>query len=194
MLKHLCSIISPSIICLQETNFKGYHSYDMKNYSCFHKNRDNANIASGGVVTYVNKKYESEALVINSNLEVVGVSVSFPQKMNICNIYIPPDLPITEADISDVLDQIVTPRIIVGDFNSHNPIWGSLGINSKVTEQQMMAQKGGQEMRVQITKKKGQRRVEISKTSPKTTDNHDETKLDKLIDITRRIWQVTLKK
>ncbi|XP_072389516.1 uncharacterized protein [Diabrotica undecimpunctata] len=45
--------------------------------------------------------------------------------MNICNIYIPPTQNPSTNEILDLIKQIPSPRLIVGDINAHNYIWGS---------------------------------------------------------------------
>ncbi|XP_074028322.1 uncharacterized protein [Leptinotarsa decemlineata] len=46
-------------------------------------------------------------------------------KLNICNIYIPPNQDPTEDELTNLFGQIPSPRLIVGDFNAHNHIWES---------------------------------------------------------------------
>ena len=43
----------------------------------------------------------------------------------ICSIYLPPIDQVTEEDMIDLLEQLQAPMILLVDFNSHNPLWGS---------------------------------------------------------------------
>ncbi|XP_072375929.1 uncharacterized protein [Diabrotica undecimpunctata] len=45
-------------------------------------------------------------------------------------MYIPPNQELNHNEISDLLDQIPIPRLIVRDFNAHNPLWGSKKLTS----------------------------------------------------------------
>ena len=50
---------------------------------------------------------------------------------NICSIYIPPHDAINESEINKILQQLPTPFILLGDFNSHNTTWGCRSTNHK---------------------------------------------------------------
>ena len=45
--------------------------------------------------------------------------------MTVCNIYLPQSVPVRGADLYHLFEQLPRPFIVVGDFNSHNPLWGS---------------------------------------------------------------------
>ena len=45
--------------------------------------------------------------------------------ISICNIYIAPNENVRYADLYNLIDQLPPPFLIVGDFNGHNPMWGS---------------------------------------------------------------------
>ena len=124
MLKLLISEHQPKVICLQETHFKDNQKGTQKNFTTFVKNRINRH-ASGGVAIYVSNDVDSTEIQINTDLEAVAVSLKTPVTINICNIYIPPNFTISENDLNNLLLQIPQPRIILGDFSSHNIIWGA---------------------------------------------------------------------
>lgn len=62
---------------------------------------------------------------INTNLEIVAVNIWSPSRITICNIYIPPDYQLNDADLANVVTQLPSPFILVGDFNAHSRTWGS---------------------------------------------------------------------
>ena len=47
------------------------------------------------------------------------------EKRTMCSIYLPPIDLVTEEDMRDLLEQLPAPMIVLGDFNAHNPLWGS---------------------------------------------------------------------
>ena len=51
--------------------------------------------------------------------------------INICSIYIPPHDAINENQINNILQLLLTPFILLGDFNSHNTMWGCRSTNHK---------------------------------------------------------------
>ncbi|KAJ8946353.1 hypothetical protein NQ314_008910 [Rhamnusium bicolor] len=70
-------------------------------------------------------------LPIITNLEATVIHISTPKSIYICNIYIPPNQDINPVEINNLTEQIPMPRIILGDFNGHNCIWGSDTTNAR---------------------------------------------------------------
>ena len=42
-----------------------------------------------------------------------------------CSIYLPPTDLVVEENMRDLLEQLPAPMILLGNFNAHNPLWGS---------------------------------------------------------------------
>lgn len=122
---------TPEVVCLQETNFKRTHCAKLRGYTNYLKNRTNAAHASGGVAIYVQNNIPSKEIQIVSHLEIVVVTVSIPHKTTICNIYLPNNYPININELEGLTQQLPRPFIIVGDFNGHNPLWGSSRIDKR---------------------------------------------------------------
>ena len=121
----------PQIICLQETNFRDNFTAHLKNYVGFSKNRILSNRASGGVTIYTKSNIPSKKIKINSNFETIAVSIELNEKFSICNIYLPNQTDFSLPDLENIIRQLPKPFILVGDFNSHNIIWGSNSTNSR---------------------------------------------------------------
>lgn len=68
---------------------------------------------------------------INTTLEAVAIEYLLPDKITICNIYIPNSQSIGLNELKNLEAQLTKPFIIVGDFNSHNVIWGSTSTDSR---------------------------------------------------------------
>jgi len=47
------------------------------------------------------------------------------EKSTICNIYLPNQKNFNTRDMEHIIQQLPTPFILLGNFNAHNPIWGS---------------------------------------------------------------------
>ena len=132
MLQILIKEEGPTVIGLQETHFKERKIHCPRNFNGFHKIRVDQDRASGGVSIFVRNNIDAHEIPINTNLEAVAVSIELPNKnVSICNIYIPPSTDFSTEDISNLLRQIPSPRVVIGDFNSHNVIWGSLNTDLK---------------------------------------------------------------
>lgn len=124
-LKLITAQIQPIFICIQETRFKGNQTGTLKGYTTFHKNRLDAGNASGGVAILAKNNYHAEEITLQTDLEAVAISTFVPQKITICNIYLPPNKPFSLLDMHNLIQQLPSPYLIVGDFNSHNALWGS---------------------------------------------------------------------
>ena len=60
-----------------------------------------------------------------TNLEAVAASLTINNiTFTVCSIYISPSLQITHGDLIDIVNQLPTPIILLGDFNAHNYLWG----------------------------------------------------------------------
>ncbi|KAE9522075.1 hypothetical protein AGLY_017519 [Aphis glycines] len=124
-LKLLVNNLKPSIICLQETNLKPNHNATMKNYQGYFKERQtNPNRASGGVAILVKNNIKSSPIPIISELEVIATKIQLHQEITICNIYLPDSMVFSYQQIINIIKQLPSPYIMVGDFNSRNTNWG----------------------------------------------------------------------
>lgn len=110
---------------MQETNFKVDQPHHLKQFESHSYYRTTHQRASGGTSIYVRDTYYTEVIDVTSSLEVTAVSVWCPNRLTICNVYIPPDRAIVEEDLTDLLSQLPPPYLLLGDFNAHHPLWGS---------------------------------------------------------------------
>ncbi|KAE9528780.1 hypothetical protein AGLY_012355 [Aphis glycines] len=62
---------------------------------------------------------------IQSNLEVIAISLHTKNPLCICNIYLPDSSNLLLNDLNNIIRQLPKPFLFLGDFNSRNPIWGS---------------------------------------------------------------------
>ena len=117
--------LNPKIICLQETFLKPTDSLTFENYSSVHKMMDSPRKASGGTSIFIRKDIPFDILNLNSNIQNTCCSISLQRTYIICNLYIPPSKSINVLDFDNLLTQIHSPFIILGDLNAHNVLWGS---------------------------------------------------------------------
>ena len=61
----------------------------------------------------------------------MAVSVTLHRTISICSIYIPPRSKIVGKDLDEIVNQLPTPFLLLGDFNGHHFIWGSDDVNDK---------------------------------------------------------------
>lgn len=119
------------MICIQESHVKPLSTPKLKNFIAYHKEPQQNNRAKGGVLTLINENYSSNELPIITNLQAIATEIFYPLKMTICNVYFPPNETLNETEINNLLNQLPQSFLLVGDFNCHNTLWGSLHTNSK---------------------------------------------------------------
>lgn len=129
--KLLLNEYEPYIICLQETKFKFNHKPKLNNYKSYYRNVDSTTVAKGGVITYIKDNFDSEEILLNTNLQIVAVKVFYPIEFIICNIYLQGNEQIPTNEISNILSQFNSPFMLLGDFNAHNMLWGSNHIDNR---------------------------------------------------------------
>ena len=62
---------------------------------------------------------------LHTDLQAVAARISFGKTVTVCNIYLPPSVPVRGADLYHLFEQLPRPFVVVGDLNGHNPLWGS---------------------------------------------------------------------
>ena len=76
-------------------------------------------------VSLINNKCPSSQIHLKTNIQAVAVSVTLHRTISICSIHIPPRSKLVEKDLDEIVNQLPTPFLLLGDFNGHNFIWGS---------------------------------------------------------------------
>lgn len=130
-LQQIIAIHQPNFICIQETRLTPNNNTNLRSYQTYRKDRTNADIASGGVAIFVNNQNYAEELKINTDLEVIAIKTYLPEPLTICNIYLPPNQNIDPTKVQNLINQLPSPFIITGDFNSNNTLWGSSKTNKR---------------------------------------------------------------
>ena len=126
-LKLLVQDHKPKVIALQDTvkdfTFAGYHVYHRK------LNNDSS---PGGVALMVENSLVSSEIDLLTDLEASAARVSVGKKtFTFCSLYLYPSTNYSKAIIEHLFDQLPRPAVIMGDFNAHNPLWGSSSSNRR---------------------------------------------------------------
>ena len=115
---------NPGVISLQETKLGNALYNPGLNYDIYRKSPRNDNHPHGGVAVIVNKSVQHSNVPLNTDLQAIAVRVCFERKITICSIYLPPRSGFTLNDVQALLNQLPPPFLLLGDFNSHSPLWG----------------------------------------------------------------------
>ena len=115
----------PVACCLQETHLKKSDNINLKNYSVYSTYVDEDERAAGGSTILVRNNVLHSYVNLNTDLQAVAVRITLDKTLTLCSVYIPPNSALGLAQLKNLADQLPTPFIIMGDFNGHNPLWGS---------------------------------------------------------------------
>ena len=121
----------PAIVYLQETFLKTDDDITIKKHQNYNFINNTGHRALGGVSVLIKNGIPQCKIHLNTHLQAIAVKVTLHRTINICSIYIPPHDAINESEINNILQQLPTPFILFGDFNSHNTMWGCRSTNHK---------------------------------------------------------------
>ena len=116
--------ICPAVFALQETLLKADAIINFSNFSVIHKSRA-GDRPSGGVALFIRKDILFSQIDLHTSLEAIAVQLTLNKTMTICNLYLSPSKPVSRHDLEDLIDQLPSPFILLGDFNGHSYLWGS---------------------------------------------------------------------
>ena len=122
---------NPQAICLQETHFKDSDNINMRGFSIYNAFSSDSDKAKGGTSVLVRQGVIHSQVPLKTKLQAVAVQLSLFKTITLCSIYIPPSDNLRLQDLDDLVQQLPKPFLLLGDFNSHNPLWGSNSTNDK---------------------------------------------------------------
>ena len=130
-IKELISYHRPVCFALQETYFKKNDKVTIHGYNCFRKDFHHSERATGGVALLISNNFPHTPVPLNTNIQALAVQIHIHQLITVCTIYLPPNYFLQQHDLNNLIMQLPTPFIILGDFNAHNPLWGSPDTNHR---------------------------------------------------------------
>ena len=55
----------------------------------------------------------------------------FNRVVTFCSIYLPPSDHVAKTDLINLIEQLPSPFVLLGDFSGHSPVWGNESCNSR---------------------------------------------------------------
>ena len=121
---------NPIAICLQETHLKETDKINIKHYAMYNHYAQ-TDRASGGSSIAVHSNYIHSEINLKTNLQAIAIRLSLDKTITLCSVYIPPNHQVQTQELTNLIQQLPAPFILMGDFNAHNPLWGSDKITDK---------------------------------------------------------------
>ncbi len=122
---------NPIAFCLQETKLQPNKQCKIFNYKVYRKDCPPTNNAKGGVLVAAHVSIKSEAVLLQTSFQAVATRIHSVRPITLCSIYLHHEDDINLADLKNLIQQLPSPFILSGDFNSHNTLWGSNNTNSR---------------------------------------------------------------
>ncbi|GFW69785.1 putative RNA-directed DNA polymerase from transposon X-element [Trichonephila clavipes] len=120
----------PVCVALQETFLKSCHTTKIRRYGCVRKNTEGSSV-SGSVCIFTSLEVPSSSLPLRILLQAVAVRIHSTSLITVCCRYLPSNAVIHQQDLSNLVDQLPAPFVILGDFNGHSTLWGSVKTNPR---------------------------------------------------------------
>ncbi|GFW77545.1 putative RNA-directed DNA polymerase from transposon X-element [Trichonephila clavipes] len=120
----------PVCVALQETFLKSCHTTKIRQYGCVREDTEGSSV-SGGVCIFISLDVPSCALPLHTSLQAVDVRIPSTSLITVCCLYLLPNAVIHQQDVNNLVDQLPPPFVILGEFNGHITLWGSVKTNPR---------------------------------------------------------------
>ena len=80
---------------------------------------------------FLKSSFPQRKIDSQTELQATAVSVTLDREIAICSVYIPPSFCLNSQHLDNLLQQLPSLFIILGDFNGHNILWGGQNNDSR---------------------------------------------------------------
>ena len=127
----LISEYNPSVFCFQETFLKPDVNISLRGFIICNYVHTDCLRPSGGASIFVKSSFPQRKIDLQTELQATAVSVTLDREITICSVYIPPSFSLNSQHLDNLLQQLPSPYILLGDFNGHNILWGGQNNDSR---------------------------------------------------------------
>ena len=127
----LISEYNPSVFCFQETFLKPDDNISLKGFNVYNYVHTDCLRPSGGASISVKSCFPQRKIDLQTELQATSISVTLDREITICSVYIPPSFSLNSQHLDNLLQQLPSPYILLGDFNGHNILWGGQNNDSR---------------------------------------------------------------
>ena len=86
---------------------------------------------NGGSAIYERHDVPHTHYELHTPLQAVAIQLFLQRGYIICSIYLPPNEILPEIDITNLLNNLPKPFLLLGDFNGRHPLWGDIVANGR---------------------------------------------------------------
>ena len=122
----------PLVIAVQETMITMENNFRLPHYNIVKKAGKFNRRPHGGVALFVHESVPSHnEIVLRTDLQAVAVEIFLHRKITVCSLYSPRSSNLNEELLTDLLRQLPSPVIIMGDFNAYHRVWGNATVDAR---------------------------------------------------------------
>ena len=124
-IQYLIRLSRPMVVCLQETKLAPGANCSVAGFTVYRKDLVSDTVAHGGVLIAVHSSLPAKQLVLSTTLQAVAARVHLGRvPVTVCSVYLPPGVALPSAELRQLVSELPPPLLLLGDFNSHNTVWG----------------------------------------------------------------------
>lgn len=116
---------------MQETMLGNSNIPCPKEYIPCHSEFIPENRNHGGAMLMIRHDIPHVMFSLQTRLQAVAVQIYLDRRYTVCSLYLPPGIPFPVDDFNDLVNQLPTPFLILGDMNARNPRWGDILCNQR---------------------------------------------------------------
>lgn len=123
-LKCLLNIHTPICVCLQETMIgENQTTYPPSQYTLVKSRPVRQDGHERGAAILVHRRFNHEEIPLQTHLQASAVTIYLDRKYTICSLYLPHH-PIEQIELENLIQQLPTPFMLLGDLNARSNLWG----------------------------------------------------------------------
>lgn len=124
-LLNLVDIHKPLAIELQETQLHD-SNFSLPRYNLYNREGHYNRKPHGGAAILIHQDIPHIAVNLTSNIQAIAFRINIGHYyITICSVYLSRNHALQESELNNLIGQLPTPLIMLGDFNSYNTLWGS---------------------------------------------------------------------
>ena len=127
----LISECNPSVFCFQETFLKPDDNVSLRGFNIYNYVHTDFLRPSGVASIFEKSSFPQKKIDLQTELQATTVSLTLDREIIICSVYIPPSFSLYSQHLDNLLQQLPSPYILLGDFNGHNILWGDQNNDSR---------------------------------------------------------------
>ena len=126
-IREITSKYNPAIMSLQEL-ILGQRKLSLRGY------RPLYSFGRGGAGLLIRNDIPHSEIRLRTTIQAVAAKVYIDKQYTVCSIYLPPNVPLLDQELGELMDQLPGPLLLLGDCNARDPTWGDTVTNPRAAQ------------------------------------------------------------